>query len=296
VAAEDYGLARRMWHQLEPVHAVFWYAPEVFAEAATLGYDVATRWPSYFAWRLAPLGAAGSLAATSACYSFSPDMVAEHVPAAWSVAPPEQVLAARERAVDRLYRRLLGDLIGSPGLAEAADLAREAAAAADTAGRPLAAATADLPWPGQPHLVLWQAISLLREHRGDGHIAALMAAGLDPCEALVSFAAIGAAPEETFASRGWSAPDWAVARDRLAARGWIDASGTATERGRDGRDEIEWRTDRLADAPWRVLGSARAQRLAELAGPILGAAFESGLLPSQSTLGILTVPAPVPRP
>jgi len=144
--------------------------------------------------------------------------------------------------------------------------------------------------------VLWQAISLLREHRGDGHIAALMAAGLDPCEALVSFAAIGAAPEETFASRGWSAPDWAAARDRLAARGWIDASGTATERGRDGRDEIEWRTDRLADAPWRALGPARAQRLAELAGPILGAAFESGLLPSQSTLGILTVPAPVPRP
>src|SRR5205807_3250126 len=101
---------------------------------------------------------------------FSPDMVAEHVPAAWSVAPPEHVLAARERAVDRLYQRLLGDLIGSPGLAEAADLAREAAAAADTAGRPLAAATADLPWPGQPHLVLWQAISLLREHpRGRTH-------------------------------------------------------------------------------------------------------------------------------
>jgi len=296
MATEDYGLARRMWHQLEPVHAVFWYAPEVFAEAADLGYDVATRWPSYFAWRLAPLGAPGSRAAASACYSFSPDMIAKHVPAAWSVAAPERVLAARERAVDRLYRRLLGDLIGSPGLAEAADLAREAALAAGTAGRPLAAANADLPWPGEPHLVLWQAIGLLREHRGDGHITALMAAGLDPCEALVSFAAIGAAPAETFASRGWSAADWAAARDRLAARGWIDAAGTATGRGRDGRDEIEWRTDRLADAPWRALGPARAQRLAELTGPVLGAAFESGLLPSQSTLGILTVPPPAPRP
>jgi hypothetical protein len=296
MAAEDHGLARRMWHQLEPVHAVFWYAPEVFAEAAALGYDVATRWPSYFAWRLAPLGAAGTQAAASACYSFSPDMVAEHVPAAWSVASPQQLLTARERAVDRLYRALLGDMIDSAALAEAAELAREAALAADTAGRPLAAATADLPWPGQPHMVLWQAISLLREHRGDGHIAALMTAGLDPCEALVSFASIGAAAEETFASRGWSARDWAAARDRLAARGWIDAAGTATERGHQGRDEIEWRTDRLADAPWRALGPARAQRLAELTGPILGAAFESGLLPSQSTLGILTVPAPAPRP
>ena len=292
---EDYGLARRMWHQLEPVHAVFWYAPEMFEEAAGLGYDVQTRWPSYFAWRLAPLGAVGPQQAASVCYSFSPRMVAAHVPAAWSVASPPQLLAARERAVDQMYRALLGDLIESPGLAEAAELAREAAVAAGTAGRPLAAANADLPWPGEPHLVLWHAINVLREQRGDGHNAALQVAGLDPCEALVSFAAIGAAPEEVFASRGWSAAEWAAARDRLVARGWIDAAGKATERGRDGRDEIEWRTDRLADAPWQALGPGRAQRLAELAGPLLGAAFESGLLPLQSTLGIANVPAPAPR-
>jgi hypothetical protein len=88
MTAEDYGLARRMWHQLEPIHAVFWYAPEVFEEAGRLGYDVQTRWPSYFAWRLAPLGAAGPRAAASACYSFSPAMVIAHVPAAWAVASP----------------------------------------------------------------------------------------------------------------------------------------------------------------------------------------------------------------
>ncbi|HEY4854164.1 MAG TPA: hypothetical protein VII22_25535, partial [Streptosporangiaceae bacterium] len=100
---------------------------------------------------------------------------------------------------------------------------------------------------------------------------------------------------DVFASRGWSAAEWTAARDRLAARGWIDAAGHATERGRDGRDEIEWRTDRLADAPWQALGPARTQRLAELTGPLLGAAFESGLLPSQSTLGIATVSPPAPR-
>ena len=159
-----------MWHQLESVHAVFWYAPEVFAEAAALGYEVTTRWPSYFAWRLAPLGAVGPRLAASACYSFSPHMVGAHVPAAWAVASPRQILAARERAVDRMYRALLGDLIDSPGLAEAADLAREAALAAGTAGRPLAAANADLPWPGQSHLVLWHAVNVLREQRGDGHM------------------------------------------------------------------------------------------------------------------------------
>jgi hypothetical protein len=293
---EDHGLARRMWHQLEPVHAVFWYAPQVFAEAAGLGYEVETRWPSYFAWRLAPLGAAGPRLAASACYSFSPDLVATHVPAAWAVAAPPRVLAARERAVDRMYRALAGDLIGSPGLAEAADLARDAALAADTAGRPLAAVNADLPWPREPHLVLWHAIGVRREHRGDGHIAALQVAGLDPCEALASFAAIGAAPEDVFASRGWTAAEWSAARDRLAARGWVDAAGQATERGRAGRDEVEWRTDRLADAPWRTLGSSRARRLVELTGSLLGAALESGLLPLQSTLGIASVPAAAPRP
>ena len=150
MTAEDYGLARRMWHQLEPVHAVFWYAPEVFEEAARLGYDVQTRWPSYFAWRLAPLGAVGPRLAASACYSFSPAVDRPRA-GGWAVASPPQILAARERAVDRMYRALLGELIGSPGLAEAADLAREAALAAGTAGRPLAAANADLPWPGEPH-------------------------------------------------------------------------------------------------------------------------------------------------
>lgn len=291
----DYGRARRMWHQLEPVQAVFWYAPEVFAEAAALGYDVATRWPSYFAWRLAPLGAIGPRLAASACYSFNPEMVAQHVPAAWAVATPPEILVARERAVDRMYRALLAHLVDSPGLTEAAELAREAALAAGAAGRPLAAANADLPWPAEPHLVLWHAINVLREHRGDGHIAALQVAGLDPCEALVSFAAIGAAPEEVFASRGWNAQEWSSARDRLAARGWIDSAGQATQRGRDGRDEIEWHTDRLAEAPWLALGQDRTRRLAELIGPLLSAAFESGLLPLQSTLGIAAVPAPAPR-
>jgi hypothetical protein len=285
-----------MWHQLEPVHAVFWYAPEVSAEAAAFGYEIKTRWPSYFPWRLAPLGAAGPQLAASACCSFSPDMVAAHVPAAWAVAVPPQILAARERAVDRMYRALFGGLIGLPGLAEAAELARDAALAAGTAGRPLAAANADLPWPGEPHLMLWHAINILREHRGDGHIAALQVAGLDPCEAPMSFAAISAAPEEVFASRGWTEAEWSAARDRLAARGWIDAAGKATERGRDGRGEVEWRTDRLADAPWQALGPARAQRLAGLTGPLLGAAFESGLLPLQSTLGIANVPPPAPAP
>ncbi|MEO3825715.1 hypothetical protein [Actinomadura sp. B10D3] len=289
---DDPGLARQMWHQLEAVHALFWYSPEVFAEAERLGYDTRTRWPSYFAWRAAPLGAAGPELVSAAFYSFSPRMVAEHVPAAWAVAPPERVLDARLRAVDAMYRALLGDGIADPDLAEAAELARAAAEAASTAGRPIAAANADLPWPDEPHLVLWHAVGILREQRGDGHVAALLAHGLDPAEALVSFAAIGAAPVETFASRGWTDAEWSAARDRLASRGLVDTEGTATAAGRELRDSVERLTDDLAYEPWRALGAAKADRLAQLTMPILVKVLETGLMPAQNTLGIGKVPAP----
>ncbi|GAA1757318.1 hypothetical protein ACBR40_03710 [Nonomuraea sp. AD125B] len=285
-------LARRMWHQLEPLHAVLYFSPEAFEEAAALGYDVESRWPSYFAYRTAPLGRVGTRLATAACYSFSPATVAEHVPAVWSVAAPERVLEARLTAVDRTYRSLLGDLLAGPELREAAELARRAAEGAGVEGRALTAANLDLPWADEPHLVLWQAATVLREHRGDGHLAALLAAELDGCEALVSFAAIGAAPVETFAGRGWSAEEWDAARERLAARGLVDAGGQATERGRALRDRVERMTDELAAGPWRLLGQERADRLARLGGPLLGPVFEAGLLPMTSTLGIATVKAP----
>lgn len=287
-------LARRMWHQLEPVHAVLYFSPEAQDEAAGLGYDTASRWPRYFAWRVAPLGAAGAELASAVCYSFSPRTVAEYVPAIWSTASPEAVLAARLRAVDRTLRRMLGDRVNAPEVAEAARLARKAAESVGTAGRPFAAANRSLPWPEEPHLVLWHATTVLREHRGDGHVAALLGARLDPCESLVSFAAIGAAPVANFAGRGWSDQEWAAARDRLAARGWVDPEGRATDRGRRVRDDVERLTDELSADPWRALGRSQAERLAELTRPLLGTILESGMLPDQSTLGIGEVPTPVP--
>jgi hypothetical protein len=286
------GFARRMWHHLEAIHAYLYYAPEVFTEAAALGFATGTRWPSYFAWRAAPLGAAGRELTGAAFYSFSPSMVAEHIPAAWQVAQPADILQARLHAMDLAFRALPGDLAETPELASAALLARQAAEAAACAGRPLAAANADQPWPEQPHLVLWQAITVLREHRGDGHIAALLTAGMDPCEALVSFAAVGAASEQTFASRGWSPAEWAAARDRLASRGWIDADGQATQKGRDVRNTVELRTDELALGPWQAVGTAGGERLAELSTPLLIAILQSGLLPAENTLGIGKIPVP----
>ncbi|MEV5313561.1 hypothetical protein [Streptomyces sp. NPDC052610] len=278
--------ARQLWHLLEPLHAVLYYAPEAFEEAAALGFDTRERWPSYFPFRAAPLGPVGSRAVASAFYSFAPATVAEHIEPAWRVASPADVLAARWRAVDRTYRALFGDRLDGPDLAEAAALARRAAEAANTAGRPLAAANAALAWPEEPHLQLWHAATILREHRGDGHVAALLVAGLDPVEALVSFAAIGAAPVERFAGRGWSEQEWSSARDRLAARGLVDEKGTATDAGRELRDRVERHTDQLATAPWQSLGEAGVERLSGLLGDYWVGVLASGLLPSENTLGI----------
>ncbi|MET9828590.1 hypothetical protein ABZ078_04630 [Streptomyces sp. NPDC006385] len=280
------GRVRQLWHLLEPLHAVLYYAPEVFEEAAALGYPTEERWPSYFPYRAAPLGAVGGERVTSAFYSFSPRTVAEHIDHAWKIAEPEALLRARARGIDRAYRAIFGARTDSKELGEAAALARRAAEAADTAGRPLAAAHAALDWPEVPHLQLWHAATLLREHRGDGHIAALLVAGLDPVESLVSFAAIGAASVERFESRGWSPEEWASARARLAARGLVDADGTATEAGRELRRTVEDHTDRLAAVPWRALSAEELDRLVELLGEFWVAVLSSGLLPSETTLGI----------
>ncbi|MEV2262276.1 hypothetical protein OG473_24175 [Streptomyces anulatus] len=278
---------RQMWHLLEPLHAVLYYAPEAFDEAAALGYDFEERWPSYFAWRVAPLGAVGAEEAVRTFHSFAPAMVERHVPGIWATAAPDAVLAARLRAVDRSYRALFGERVEGPEFAEAAALARRAAEAV-TPGAigGLGPANSGLPWPDVPHLVLWQAATVLREHRGDGHIAALAGAGLDPVESLVSFAAVGAAPAEVFASRGWSAGEWGAARRRLQERGLLAADGTATDAGRELRAKVELRTDEEAAAPWRALGEPGRERLAELLGEPWLEVIGSGLLPAENTLGI----------
>jgi hypothetical protein len=278
----DLGMVRQMWKLLEPVHAILYYAPEVSARMEKLGFTIETRWPSYFPLRAAPLGTVGPELVTATFYSFNPAMVREHIPAAWTTAQPEDVLAAREEGVSEALRKLTQ----GQDLTEAATLARQLAEAADTTARPLGAANADLLWPTEPHGILWHAATVLRETRGDGHVAALLTAGLDPTEALVSFAGVGAAPAEVFASRGWSAEQWDAARDRLVERGWLTEDGTATEAGHAGRDEVERRTDQLAAPAYQALGTAKVGRLAELVMPVTMAVVGTGLLPMRSTLGM----------
>jgi hypothetical protein len=275
-----------MWRAVEPLHAVTYFAPEPKACCDALGTK--GFWMSYFAQRGAPLGAASPELIIALFYNFHPSLVARAVPDVWAVASPLQFLQARLEGVDAALRRLLGkDTLDSPELVEAAEIARDAALAAPTVGRALAAANAALDWPDAPHLVLWHAQTVLREQRGDGHVAALLTASLDPAEALVLFAADSNIDGSWLRQRrGWSEEEWAAAVQRLVARGlFVDddtqgPGGGLTAAGRTLRDDVEARTDALADVPWAAVGTARSERLVELVEPFVAAVLAGdGFLP-----------------
>lgn len=285
--------ARRMWPAFETYHAHVYFVPEAAEAYRQLGLKGG--WMGYFASRAAPLGAAPPELVSAVFFNFHPAMVARALPDAWALAPPGDVIAARLRTADVALRRLIPDHVGSPAeptsdMTEAAGLAREAAEAPALAGHPLYAALRGLPWPDEPHLVLWHACTLLREHRGDGHVAALTAAGLDGCEAHITVTATGAVPRKTLQdNRKWSDEEWAAAEERLRARGWLDAGGNLTDAGRAGRAEVEARTDALAEAPWAALGAQRTERLLELLTPMARAINAAGGVPVPNPVG---VPAP----
>ncbi|MBM7813225.1 SCO6745 family protein [Saccharothrix algeriensis] len=266
---------RELWLRFETYHDVTYFTPESRAVTDELGCRGG--WMGYFGMRAAPLGAAAPETVTAAFFSFHPRKVARALPAAWEVASPEVFLRARLRGVDRALRRMLpaaGD--GADGalavdgevVAEAAGLAVRAAAAAPLEGRVLGAANAALPVPEEPHLALWQACTTLRELRGDGHLAALVAAGLTACETLVLFGADkGLDPQYLRTARGWDEDEWRAAEASLAARG-LHGDGGITPAGRALREDVERRTDEAAARPWQSLGEAGAARFLELMTPI----------------------------
>ncbi|GHF26871.1 hypothetical protein GCM10010218_04750 [Streptomyces mashuensis] len=267
------GAGRRCHALLNTLHSVVALSPDNGPELAGLGID--DRHAAYFAARTAPLGRVSAGAVTALFHNFSHDLIARHLPAVWNVTTPEEVLAARLRAADSTLRRLLGDeALASPELAEAARLAVRATEGCARSGRPMYAALAGLPVPETPHLALWHAATLLREHRGDGHFAVLLLSGLDPLEAMVSHAATGEgfSLEWLAASRGWDMEQLTAAQDRLRARGLLAADGTLTEAGTALRDELERETDRLDAAPYEHLGAQDTERLTELLRPFARAA------------------------
>jgi hypothetical protein len=275
-------LARRFFDRFEPVHAVTYFAPEsrtAFDELGFRGF-----WASYFPARSAPFGVVPTEIVTAAFYNFTPERVAKALPAGWEVASPSDLLRVRrESAVAALRRYGVTD----DEAALAAELAAKAARGAPLDGRPLFAANVALDWPTEPMAKLWHAVTLLREQRGDAHVAVLCTLGVSGRESNVLHAAAGRVPPEMIMrSRDYDEQQWANYCSRLAGRGLLDGDGALTDAGREFKQRIEDTTDRLALSALEALDDDEVERLFRALTPITRKVVAAGDVPAATPMGL----------
>jgi hypothetical protein len=277
-------LARRLWTAIEPIHAVVYFAPEPAEAARKIG--LRGYWMSYFAGRMAPLGAVSAEAVEAMAYGWASARVARAIPDAWRFASPEAVLDARiASAAEALRHHLDMPLVASVG--ELSGLLWEAVAGCRFDGRPLAAAWSRVPRPADPVEAAWLAATVLREHRGDGHVLAGVVSGLRGLDATLTFVATGAIARDLIQpSRGWTDEDWEQSVRRLQARGLLDRDGRLTKTGGALRRDVEELTDRLASGPVERLGSTGVERVIELATPVSRHLIDTGLIPMPNPIGL----------
>jgi hypothetical protein len=276
-------IARAAWQRLEPIHAVTYFAPECRDAYKQLG--LRGFWMGYFAGRAAPMGAVNAGVVEATFFNFHPVMIRRAIPGAWSIAPPAAIVETRSAAAAAALRRLTpGGRVCAP---ELVPMLRRVIEHTGSGGRALFAANRDVARPDDEMAELWQAATALREHRGDGHVAALSAAGVDGCEAHVLFAATEHVPAQLLRdNRGWSADDWEASTDRLRTRGLLDDASRPTDSGRALRREIEQRTDTLALPPYAALHDDDVSQLLLLAGQIATAVAASGVIPFPNPMGL----------
>ncbi|OBI50829.1 hypothetical protein [Mycobacterium sp. E787] len=277
------GLARRFFDRFEPVHAVTYFAPEARAALDGLGYR--GFWMGYFAARSAPLGMVPREVVAATFYNFAPERVAKALPAAWEIAGPEAALRARRESAVAALRRY--GVEADENVSVAAELAGRAARRAPLDGRPLFAANLALPWPEDPLAALWHAATLLREHRGDGHVAVLTAAGVSGRESNVLHAAAGRVQRDYIArTRDYDEAGWRQHEQRLAERGLLTDDGSLTEAGRRVKDEIESGTDTLALSALDALTDDEVEKLFQALTPITRAVIAGGDIPAATPMSL----------
>jgi hypothetical protein len=269
-------VARQMFDLTEPIALVSFFSEEPTEALVALG--LRGYWDGYFAGRAAPLGRVPAEVVDAAFYSFAPGEVARHVPRVWDTTTPEAAHAARQQGCVAALVRILGDLVDGPGLERAADLLTLAAVGAPVEGRVMYAALRSLPVPEEPVARMWHAAHMLREHRGDGHVVALMSEQVDRTEAHVLLALdLGIHPAETF-GRIHHLPRTYLASvmEGLRDRGIVDAAGHLTDVGRATKDRIEAMTDALAEAPYALLELAEVTELIASLAPIAAKLRKTG--------------------
>ena len=260
-------MARRMYELVEPIGLIPYSADEPNEAMFALGFT--NYWDTYFAGRAAPLGLVPAEVVDALFYNFAPGEVARHIPKVWQVTTPEAAIAARRKGCATALRRILVDHVDTPGFARAAELLLEAAMSAPYEGRPMYAALRALAIPDDEAERLFHAASLLREHRGDGHIVALMSEGVGRLEAHVLFALGTEVPAEKFGRiHHLPAAQIAAVIEGLRDRGLIGDDGWLSEEGRAVRQRVETRTDDLAAPPYECLEPHALAELESLLEPL----------------------------
>jgi hypothetical protein len=276
-------LARRFFDRFEPVHGVTYFAPEARAALDALGYR--GFWMGYFAARSAPLGMMPPEMVTAIFYNFAPERVAKALPAAWQIAGPEAALQARQDSAVAALRRYGID--ANENVIAAAELAGKAAREAPLEGRTLFAANRALPWPDDPLAALWHAATLLREQRGDTHVAVLAASGVSGRECNVLQVAAGRIPRDYMAvARDYDEATWRHHEEQLAERGLVGDDGTLTAAGRELMDAIESTTDALSLSALDALSDDEVETLFQALTPITRAVVAGGDLPVKTPMNL----------
>jgi hypothetical protein len=260
-------MARRMFELVEPIGVIPYSADEPNEAMFALGFT--NYWDTYFAGRAAPLGLAAAEVVDALFYNFAPGEVARHIPKVWRTTTPESAIAARQMGCVKALRRILGDRVDRPAFARAAELLIKAATSAPFEGRPMYAALRAIPIPDDVVARLFHAASLLREHRGDGHIAALMIEGVGGLEAHVLLALDMDMPAEKFGRiHHLPATQLVAVIHGMRGRGLIGDDGWLSEQGRAVKQRIESLTDDLAAKPYESLEPGELDELMATLEPL----------------------------
>lgn len=260
-------VARRMFELIEPIGVIPYSANEPNEAMFALGFT--NYWDTYFAGRAAPLGLVAAEVVDALFYNFAPGEVARHIPKVWRTTTPELAIAARELGCVQALRRILGEHVDSPAFALAAELLTKAATSASVEGRPMYAALRALPVPDDVVARLFQAASTLREHRGDGHIAALMAEGVGRLEAHVLLAlAMDMRAEKFGRIHHLPAAQIDTVKSGMCDRGLIGDDGWLSEQGRAVKQRVESLTDYLASKPYESLEPGELEELIDALEPL----------------------------
>jgi hypothetical protein len=251
VRAEELGRrARALAGALEPVAGQVYFSPECHRAYEAMGFGPSAGeaggvampdGPAYFASRGSVMGQVPGEVVAAAFGVFNPAVVVPAVAHGWSLTDAATICAARTEGAIGQLRRVLGSR--PDGLARASELLARATGGLRPEGKPIFAGLLSLGPPGDPIGDVWRLADLLREFRGDAHVAAWTATGVDATEiGLLTELYWGLPMRSYIRTRAWSSDDLDAAEERLAGRGLV-ADGALTDAGRSAREAIEVATD-----------------------------------------------------